>query len=86
MTLQSDVLTGLPERLQVLAVAVLQTVIEKVVDHLLAVREVLTELGPFYSLVSVTVFPEPKCRAVMLLDGPDECLIWRVMSDWDRWV
>ncbi|WP_264985939.1 hypothetical protein, partial [Pseudomonas aeruginosa] len=44
------------------------------VDHLLAVREVLTELGPFYSLVSVTVFPEPECRAVMLLDGSDECL------------
>ena len=74
MTLQSDVLTGLPERLQVLAVAVLQTVIEKVVDHLLAVREVLTELGSFYALVSVTVFPEPECRAVMLLDGSDECL------------
>ena len=68
VTLQPNVLASLPKRLQVLAVAVLNTVIEQV-DHLHDVGEVPGEPGLFYSFVSVTSLPESKCRAVMPLNG-----------------
>ncbi len=68
MTFQPNVLASLPKRLQVLAVAVLNAVIEQV-DHLLDVSEVPGEVGLFYTLVSVTSLPESKGRTVMQFDG-----------------
>ncbi len=51
ITLEADVMTGFPERLQVLAIAVLHTIIEKI-DHLFNVGEVAGKLGRFDTLVT----------------------------------
>ncbi|MCY1446126.1 hypothetical protein D9M71_626740 [compost metagenome] len=57
--LQSDALVCLPERLQVLAVAVFNSVIEQV-HHLPYVSEVSGESGLLNSLITCTGLPEPK--------------------------
>ncbi|MNN69133.1 hypothetical protein D3C81_1848930 [compost metagenome] len=69
--LQSDALVCLPERLQVLAVAVFNPIIEQI-HHLPDVSEVSGESGLLNSLITCTGLPEPKGWTVMLLDGLDE--------------
>ncbi|MCY1445796.1 hypothetical protein D9M71_623260 [compost metagenome] len=61
VTLQPDVLTCSPERLQVLAVVVGHTIIEQV-DHLLDVRQVPREPGLFDTLVTRTSLLDSVCR------------------------
>ncbi len=51
ITLKPYVLTGLPERLQVFAIAVLHPIIEQV-NHLLDVCEVAGEPGLFDTLIA----------------------------------
>lgn len=71
MTFKPNVLASLLERLKMLAVVVLNAVIEQV-DHLLNVGEVPGEPGVFYSLVSIAGLPESKGRTVMQFDGLHE--------------
>ncbi|MCY1375602.1 hypothetical protein D9M69_630290 [compost metagenome] len=61
MALQRNVLTGFSERLQVLAAAVINTIIKQI-DHLLDVSEVLAEPGVFDALVTRTSLLDSVCR------------------------
>ncbi|MCY1307092.1 hypothetical protein D9M70_569940 [compost metagenome] len=73
VTLQPDVLASLPKRSQVLAVAVLNTIIEQV-DHLLDVVEIPGKPGRLDSLIPRPCLCELECRGVVKFDGLDESL------------
>ncbi|MNZ97714.1 hypothetical protein D3C78_1169670 [compost metagenome] len=72
-TLQADVLTGLPEGLQVLVACVCVAVIEKVV-HLLDAVEVSGELGRLHSFIARSGLTDLEGGSVGALDGLDESL------------
>jgi hypothetical protein len=72
-TLDPDMLTSLPERLQVLAVAVSGALIKQV-DHLLDIIEVPGEPGRQHLLVTCAWDTESERRNIVLLDDFYELL------------